>query len=87
MKVFFNTGRLYTKEGQVISAEWDGKGNILFCDHSRGIGGTITTSNYNWDEYHLAKAIMAAYDHGLYLHTLAGMNMKRPEGEPKRIQL
>jgi hypothetical protein len=87
MKIYFNTGRLYTAEGQVITAEWDGKDSITFRDHSRGIGGTITTSNYNWDYYHLAKAVMAAYDHGLYLYPTKAISMVRPDGKPKKISL
>jgi hypothetical protein len=92
MKIFFNTGRLYGRyldhEGQIIQAEWDGNSKITFYDRTRGIAGVITTCNHNWlDEQHLAKAIMVAYDHGLYINDSTAFNMERPVGKPKRIQL
>jgi hypothetical protein len=80
MKIYFNTGRLYTAEGQVITAEWDGKDSITFRDHSRGIGGTITTCNYNWDEWHLAKAVMAAYD----MVSICTQQRRDKHGAPRR---
>jgi hypothetical protein len=87
MKVYFNTGRLYTAEGQVITAEWDGKDSITFRDHSRGIDGVITTCKHIWDELHLAGAVMAAYDRGLYLYPTKEISIVRPDGEPKKILL
>lgn len=42
----FNTGRLYSKEGQRITAEVtydrEGKSRVIFNDHDRGIYGVLT---------------------------------------------
>ena len=38
----FNTGRLYTKEGQVIVATLHDDGVVTFMDHSRGVDGQFT---------------------------------------------
>jgi len=63
----FNTGRKYTREGQVVRATLHDDGVITFMDHSRMIDGEfgpITPAQ------ELTQAlVMAMYDNGTYKAT------------------
>jgi hypothetical protein len=76
MKITFNTGRLYTALGQVITVlVLENQNSTLFMDHSRGIGGQIKgtpplgTSIPHW--------VMGAYDRGCYTPDQDAMNLDR----------
>jgi len=78
----FNTGRLYTKEGQIIRAiKIDD--NVVFSDMSRGIYAFLENCNLNVHE------IMSRYDVGDYtwtstlLYTLVKL-IEREDWKPKR---
>jgi hypothetical protein len=68
MKITFNTGRLYTKEGQVVSAQFDEcEEKIWFNDHSRGVWGCIDAPNKAFrTPGGLADYVMARYDRHEY---------------------
>jgi hypothetical protein len=63
----FNTGRLYTQEGQVIVATNDGA-TILFNDTSRSVMGAILCNEFTCDltGTGLADHVMRCYDRGNY---------------------
>ena len=67
MQITWNTGRLYTDEGQIITAELCAD-CILFADHSRGIVGRIELPQLLRIELpsQLARHVMDRYDHGRY---------------------
>ena len=59
--ITFNTGRLYVKEGQQVTAvRLKNKKDIMFFDHSRGVRGVIRNCQL------LPTHIMTAYDLGQY---------------------
>lgn len=64
MDITFNTGRLYTKDGQIIRVVWDkDAGKIHFNDHSRMITGTIDAPDKSFtDAWMLASHVMGRYD-------------------------
>ena len=67
MKAEWNTGRLYTTEGQVIRAETQPDGTILFWDRSRSVGGRIAQPNVQiFNERDLRDYVMTAYDQNDY---------------------
>lgn len=44
MQMFrYNTMRMYTSVGQLISVRLDNDGTVDFCDHSRNVDGRIKT--------------------------------------------
>jgi|KBSMisStandDraft_5_1062788.scaffolds.fasta_scaffold924458_2 hypothetical protein len=62
----WNTGRLYTKAGQIIIASWDDEdGEVTFNDISRMIDGQLRTA-YASPPRSLQSVVMNAYDHNLY---------------------
>jgi hypothetical protein len=62
----FNTGRLYTKEGQFIKATLHSDGYVTFMDHSRSIDGGFKLPRYaSFDRVE----IMHHYDHNNYNNT------------------
>lgn len=64
MKFEFNTGRLYTKEGQIIRVEI-ADGRCWFYDESRGIAGSIEWNRYDGpSQREVQEIVMQAYDHG-----------------------
>lgn len=73
MKISFNTGRLYTQEGQVITAEINEDAEVNFVDHSRMIAGSFIAPPFRGDlpdpERRLARIVMSAYDHHEYRPT------------------
>ena len=80
MQITFNTGRLYTKEGQIITARYDAEEEkVYFCDHSRMIYDQMfdlaSTACFPMTPSYLASAVMKAYDHSR--HTYAPFD-KRP---------
>lgn len=73
MEITFNTGRLYTQRGQIITANFDPTtGVVLFNDHSRMVNGsfivegTVQTRSLLWknNPESFAKAVMRRYDAG-----------------------
>lgn len=70
MDIHFNTGRLYTKEGQVIRAVWDKDKEVVhFADFSRAINGTIQAPERAITfrtPGGLAAWVMERYDRGEY---------------------
>lgn len=63
----WNTGRLYTAEGQRIVAEVTPSG-VNFCDMSRGIYGTVTLPAYSTlsDTASVRSHVMGRYDRNEY---------------------
>jgi hypothetical protein len=72
----WNTGRLYTAEGQRIIAEVTATG-VHFYDMSRGVGGTVALPTYSTlsDTYSVRQHVMAAYDHNRYASTEESRNL------------
>jgi len=67
MQITFNTGRLYTPEGQIITALLM-RGHIIFHDTSRGISGTIALPKLYTilTPAELERHVMSQYDIGAY---------------------
>ena len=59
----WNTGRLYTKHGQLIVAQVQDDRTVLFADLSRNIDGRITAEHIR---YNLRDHVMFCYDHNDY---------------------
>jgi len=77
MKFSFNTGRQYTAEGQVITAEVKGK-HILFFDHSRMIAGAVPLlTTREMSRFELSGLLMYNYDRGNYSPSEQAMNLER----------
>jgi hypothetical protein len=72
----WNTGRLYTAEGQRIVAEVTATG-VHFYDMSRGVGGTVALPTYSTlsDTYSVRQHVMSAYDHNHYSSTEESRNL------------
>jgi hypothetical protein len=72
----WNTGRLYTAEGQRIVAEVTASG-VHFYDMSRGVGGTVALPSYSTlsDTYSVRQHVMNAYDHNRYSSTEESRNL------------
>jgi hypothetical protein len=72
MKIAFNTGRLYTKQGQPMTVTLienpDYTYSAVFVDHGRGIDGVVPMVRRPDYSYDLARLVMHAYDHGQYRH-------------------
>lgn len=80
MTFTFNTGRLYTAQGQIIEAMIvktvvcdDGFANVTiqFNDTSRMIKGEFTTLQFDdiiMSLYDVKREVMAAYDSGRYVN-------------------
>lgn len=71
MKITFNTHRLYSREGQIITATYNDKTKIVnFEDHTRGVAGAFTYSGFRHfsmnDPRRLAREVMLTYDSGRY---------------------
>lgn len=74
MDIHFNTGRLYTKEGQIIRAIWDKENEVIhFADFSRLCHGSIAAPTWSIDfttpggfAYH----VINCYDRRAYKATL-----------------
>lgn len=65
MKIAWNTGRLYAKEGQPMTAEVIGD-KVVFVDHARGIEGVFDIMMNHCLEHprDLARHVMYLYDRG-----------------------
>jgi hypothetical protein len=61
----FNTGRLYTKAGQRVTATLRDDGVVTFMDHDRGVSGEFKLCGDRFDE----KIVMEAYDHNVAQQT------------------
>ena len=66
--VTFNTGRLYTKEGQVIRATFDGQ-IVRFSDFSRMVSGEFPYQRHDDTDASFVRLVMTAYDHSIYRYT------------------
>ena len=83
MRFTFNTGRLYTNEGQVITVDWDPASCVvLFNDHSRMISGETELSlGFRYQgangPRNLIRALMAKYDAGQYLYSTSADDLPR----------
>lgn len=73
LKICFNTSRLYSSEGQVITALFDKERSlIVFYDHSRMIDGSMSVEDWEVNERwavsseSFARFIMRRYDQGHY---------------------
>jgi hypothetical protein len=94
MKLTFNTKRLYTAEGQVITAIHDPEANkVHFSDWSRMCNGTIDgplLGRFN-TQREFAEFVMRKYDRNQYQNTREAYEMlmmnRRPDTEPVVIQL
>lgn len=73
MEITFNTGRLYTARGQIITARFDpATGKVWFNDHSRMVDGgftvkddpTVLAQMWKAKPEAFAKAVMRRYDAG-----------------------
>jgi len=63
-EIVFNTGRLYTANGQSIRARVCNDGSIIFADDSRGVDGRIAKPKFPpTNDEELQGYIMSAYDH------------------------
>ena len=74
MKITFNTGRLYTALGQVITAEVH-EGRTLFKDHSRGICGEIEGVPPSHKPALFATWVMGHYDRNEYRMSVYALNL------------
>jgi len=78
MKITFNTNRLYTTEGQVITAEYDDMTeSAKFNDHSRMIAGYIEYIPMPRSAYDLQELIMHAYDANQYVDDSTSRKLER----------
>lgn len=70
MHITFNTGRLYTHRGQIITAKYDSEsGTVWFNDHSRMVSGcfpVIADMSAVWSRNpeSFARAVVRRYDNG-----------------------
>lgn len=96
MQVHFNTGRLYTAQGQIILASWEPENEVIhFADFSRACHGTIacpTFAAHFTRPGPLAEFVMNRYDRGEYKTTesswaLLMMAENRPTTEPLKMQI
>lgn len=65
MRLQWNTGRLYTEDGQRIVAETV-EGGIIFHDIDRCIDGFVPTVMSPRDTYEMREIVMFNYDHTQY---------------------
>jgi hypothetical protein len=77
----FNTGRRYTAEGQIITAEYDDETEtMLFYDHSRMICGEFQVSSHRIEAIRnkttFARIVMEFYDHCRYQMSGPAMSLK-----------
>lgn len=76
-----NTGRLYTVQGQIITALWDrGAQLVHFRDHSRMINGTIKGPDVEWRSNipeMIARYVMILYDRYDYEMTVESLALER----------
>jgi len=63
LTIRFNTGRAYTREGQIITATLHSDGIVTFMDHSRMIDGEFSLPP---SEVFSRKAVLSRYDAGLW---------------------
>lgn len=73
MDIHFNTGRLYTSQGQIMRAMWEQDSEVIhFADFSRACHGTIPCPTYAAEFTRpgsLARFVMEHYDRGGYVST------------------
>lgn len=81
MQITFNTKRLYTKEGQVITARLYEKGLVDFYDQSRLIAGQFGTDFVIGAvrEITLIRSVMTHYDNNDYLSICPPRGLTRGE--------
>ena len=74
----FNTGRLYTAEGQIIKATLYPSGEVTFFDHSRQIDGQFTLGDAEFN----ARIVQQRYDGGQYTSSKKAWEDGMCEGGP-----
>lgn len=86
--ITFNTGRLYTAEGQVITVSFDEKtGQVYFADHSRMVYGEFVLEEYilrecwnSYTDWHVADTfVLHYYDVHKYKMSMEAMKLQRTE--------
>ena len=90
MQITFNTSRLYTAEGQIITARYDADEEMVyFCDHSRMIYDQMfplaSTACFPMTPSFLATAVMKAYDHHEYTWAPYAKRPVRDEKAPVHL--
>lgn len=75
-RVTFNTGRLYTALGQVVTAEVRDD-QVLFKDHSRGICGEIAGTPSPIES--VPHWVMARYDKNEYRMSVEAINLEQSD--------
>ncbi|AGC36187.1 hypothetical protein B7L88_gp101 [Rhizobium phage RHEph10] len=91
MDIHFNTGRLYTKEGQVIRAVWDKENEVIhFADTSRAVNGSIEAPE--WDISFttpggLARYVMERYDRHAYKSSAPSWELLMIKGRDPEAQV
>lgn len=68
MDITFNTGRLYTKDGQIIRAIFTDN-VVRFSDFSRMVSGEFPLQRPAVSPQEFARVVMVAYDHSIYTWT------------------
>lgn len=67
MQFGFNTGRLYTHDGQRISVKILDDHSVLFNDHSRGIDGKLRVKiSPDLPRWRIIETVMHHYDRNQY---------------------
>lgn len=84
MQITFNTGRLYTREGQIITARYDEADEMVyFTDHSRMIRNQCfplaSTACRPMTPSFLATQLMREYDHGRFTYAPWEKKVERDE--------
>ncbi len=77
-RITFNTKRLYTPLGQVVTAELHAD-RVLFKDHSRGICGEIWSNPGTTIPQSVATWAMHWYDRGHYRLSVEAINLEQSD--------
>jgi hypothetical protein len=83
MDIYFNTARLYTKNGQIIRAKFDAEAELIhFADFSRAVHGTFQAPTHTIFRTPggLAQLVMNYYDRGDYIRSAESTDMLMVEG-------
>jgi hypothetical protein len=84
MRTVWNTKRLYTEDGQIIVAETQADGTVLFNDVSRMIGGRLkkpTLYRVTETATELRMYVEAAYDRHAYVLDTAALALRPTDKE------
>lgn len=85
MRHTWNTGRLYTRAGQIMVAEMQPDGSILFHDTSRMIAGRIAAAPYALLSCgDMARYVDVEYLHNRYTHAAEDQAAFSLRAEPRK---